>query len=94
MRRSFILGIVGSAALAAVAMTSAGAETVEEHHSSYDSKTVESAPVVREHTTVETVPAPQVQKRTSETIVKDGKDHDSDTKIETKSKTKVEHDDD
>jgi hypothetical protein len=37
-------------------------------------------------------PAAPVQ-RTTETIVKDGKDHDSDTKVETKTKTKVEHDD-
>jgi len=89
MRRAFTLGI---AALAALAVTAAHAETVEEHHSSsYESKTVEQPPVVREHT-VETVPAPEVQKRT-ETVVKDGKDHDSDTKVETKSKTKVEHDD-
>src|ERR1051326_2782375 len=78
MRRAFTLGI---AALAAVAVTAAHAETVEEHHSSsYESKTVEQPPVVREHTTVETVPAPEVQKRT-ETVVKDGKDHDSDTKV-------------
>jgi hypothetical protein len=47
--------------------------------------TVESAPapapVVRERTTVETVPAtPVVQKRTEETVVKAGKakDHDDD----------------
>jgi hypothetical protein len=91
MRRTLSLAI---AALATLALTSAYAETIEEHHSdSYDSKTVESPPVVREHTTVETVPAPQVQKRTTETVVKDGKDHDSDTKVETKTKTKVEHDD-
>jgi len=91
MRRAFTLGV---AALAALTVTAADAETIEEHHSSsYDSKTVEQPPVVREHTTVETVPAPEVQKRTSETIVKDGNDHDSDTTVETKSKTKVEHDD-
>jgi hypothetical protein len=85
---------LGIAALATLAITAAHAETVGEHHnSSYDSKTVEAAPVVWEHTTVETVPAPEIQKRTTETVVKDGKDHDSDTKIESKTKTKVEHDD-
>ena len=91
MRRALSVSIV---ALGILAVTAACAdETIEEHHSSYDSKTVESAPAVHERTTVETVPAPQAEKRTSETIVKEGKDHHDDSKVETKSKTTVEHDD-
>lgn len=78
--------------LGTLVVTGAYATEVEEHHSSsYDSKTVESQPEVRERTTVETVPPAQ---RDSETIVREGdKHHDGDEKVETKSKTKVEHDD-
>ena len=90
MRRPFFLAM---AALAVLVVTAAHAEMTEEHHTSSDSKTVDSGPAVRERSTVETAPAPQAERRTSETVVEKDKGHESDSEVETKTKTKVEHDD-
>jgi hypothetical protein len=90
MRRAFSLSM---AALAVLVATAAYAETTEEHHTSTsDSKTVDSG-AVRERSTVETAPANQAERRTSETVVEKDKGHESDSEVETKTQTKVEHED-
>ncbi len=96
MRTALSLTIAASLAAFVAAPVIVSAEEIEEHHSStYNSErtTVESAPAVRERTTVETVLAPAVeQRRESETIVKKGHPHDSKRKVE--STTEVEEDED
>ena len=96
MRKALSLAAAASIAAFVAAPIIATAEEIEEHHSStYNSEhtTVESAPAVRERTTVDTMAAPPVeQRRDTETIVQHGKPHDSKRKVE--SKTKVEEDND